>query len=175
MAQIKDTMGKIARTRNSVEELLLKIPGFKGYAEAQYRRESDKLHRDYLSRTLDQAKRQMTRLQDDMTDAGRLDGLDKIGEVLNRLDTAISRIKYADRGYSGFFATVKIDLPALEVIHQLDLALVTEVTAVEQAIKGLVKGLDNSALKDALLGVDTAIEQLNAKFKEREDAVTGVC
>ncbi len=35
MAEIKDTMGKIAGNRNPIEELLLKIPGFDGYLNKQ--------------------------------------------------------------------------------------------------------------------------------------------
>jgi len=174
MAEIKDTMQRVAGTRNPIEELLLKIPGFQGYLNKQYRRESDKLHRDYLAKKLDETKRHINGVKNDLVDDGKIFQLDKIDTVLDKLDSIISRIRYADRGYSGFFDTNKIEDRELELIHQLDLALVEQVTAVERAIGALSSEQDDGDLKTAIKAAVMAVETLTGKFAERDDIVSGV-
>jgi hypothetical protein len=171
---MKDSMEKIASSRNPVEELLLKIPGFQGYLNKEYRRESDKLHRMYLAEKLDTVKRSIGELQTSLVDEGRIKALSAFDKLVNKLDATISRLKYADQGYSGFFDTVKIDDRELEIIHQLDLDLVNEVTKVEQTAGKLDEGLDDGDLKATIKVILGVLSELNAKFKEREEAVTGV-
>jgi len=174
VAEMKDSMEKIAGSRNPVEELLLKIPGFQGYLNKEYRRESDKLHRMFLAQRLDAVKRAVMELQSTLVDDGRIRLLEMVEKVVNRLDASISRLKYADQGYSGFFDAVKIDEHELEIIHQLDLDLVHEVTAIEQTASKLNEELEDGDLKAIVKVVLTAVAQLDDKFKEREDAVSGV-
>ena len=174
MAEIKDTMDKIAGNRNPVEELLLKIPGFDGYMNKQTRRESDKLHRDYLAQKLNETKIHINSVKTDMVDDGNIFELDTIDKVLNKLDIIISKIRYADRGYSGFFDTNKIDDKELEMIHQLDLSLVEYVTKIEGAIGKLSSDLDASDLKSAVKEAVKAIQELTLKFAERDNIVSGV-
>src|SRR3990170_2263681 len=45
-----------SRDRNWLEELLRRVPGFRGYLEKEYRRESDKLQRDWMADCLQRAK-----------------------------------------------------------------------------------------------------------------------
>jgi hypothetical protein len=174
MAEIKDTMGKIAGNRNPVEELLLKIPGFDGYMNKQTRRESDKLHRDYISQKLNETKVHLNQVKVDMVDDGNIFDLDLIDKIQDKLDAIISRITYADRGYSGFFDTNKIGDKELEMIHQLDLALIGYVTTIEEAISKLSAELESKELKSVVKEAVKAVVELTAKFEERDNVVSGV-
>lgn len=174
MAEMKDSMEKIAGNRNFVEELLMKIPGFQGYMKKQHRRESDKLQRDYLVQKLDETKININNVKNELVDEGKIFSLDKLDKIQDKLDTIISQIKYADRGYSGFFDTNKIDDRELEMIHQLDLALVKEVTTVEEAIAKLSAEQDDSEQKQVIKEAVKAIEDLTSKFNERDNIVSGV-
>ena len=54
-----------------------------------------------------------------MTEAGQ------IQEILNQAEKLRNEFRYADQGYSGFFAMVKIDKPEnLEAVYERDQALV---------------------------------------------------
>jgi len=174
MAEIKDTMEKIAGNRNPVEELLAKIPGFGGYMNKQTRRESDKLHRDYLAQKLDETKIHINDVKNDMVDDGNIFELDRIDKIMDKLDIIISKITYADRGYSGFFDTNKIDDKELEMIHQLDLALIVDVTAIEESIKKLSSDLETKELKAVVKEAVKTIVGLTTKFEERDNIVSGV-
>ena len=174
MAEIKDTMGKIAGNRNPVEELLLKIPGFDGYMNKQTRRESDKLHRDYIAQKLGETKVHINDVKTDMVDDGNIFDLDKIDKIQDKLDAIISKITYADRGYSGFFDTNKIGDKELEMSHQLDLALIGYVTTIEEAVAKLSGDLESSELKTVVKEAVKAVVELTTKFEERDNVVSGV-
>ena len=110
----------------------------------------------------------------DLVDEGKIFNLDRIEKIVDKLDAVISRIRYADRGYSGFFDAVQMDEKALEILHQLDLSLIEQVTGVEEAMKKLAADLEDGDLKSIIKEITAAIEQLDDKFSERDNAVSGV-
>lgn len=52
-----DPREKSGSQRNWLENILLKIPGFKGYLEKEYRRETDHLLRQFVSQRLMEGKK----------------------------------------------------------------------------------------------------------------------
>ena len=95
--------------RNALESLLRHIPGFRGYLEKEYRRDSDALQRTWLSDRLQQAKRSLDTVSSQLADAGRLDLLTQYDRLRAKLDKLIARIRGAWQGYSGIFDLVRID------------------------------------------------------------------
>ncbi len=110
----------------------------------------------------------------DMVDDGNIFDLDVIDKIQDKLDAIISKITYADRGYSGFFDTNKIGDKELEMIHQLDLALVEYVTVIEEAVAKLSSDLESKELKAVVKEAVKAIVELTTKFDERDNVVSGV-
>ena len=92
-----------AEDRNFIETILRYIPGFRGYLEKEYRRESDELQRDWLADQLTRSKRAIGDLSRPLADAGQIDILPEIDRLRGRLDKLIARIRGAMQGYSGFF------------------------------------------------------------------------
>jgi hypothetical protein len=68
----------------------------------------------------------------------------------------------------------KIDDKELEMIHQLDLALIENVTEVETAIARLSSDMDSKELKSCVKAAVKAITDLTLKFEERDNIVSGV-
>ncbi len=130
--------------RNFIETVLRYIPGFRGYLEKEYRRESDDLQRDWLANRLQRAKRAIDELTRPLADAGQIDLLPQIDRIRGRLDKLIGRIRGAMQGYSGFFDLVRIDESVLDRIYEQDVALMGEVDALAQAIEQL-PGKENVA------------------------------
>ena len=88
-----------AAKRNLIESVLRYIPGFRGYLEKEYRRESDELQRDWLADRLQRAKRAVDELSRPLADAGNIDLLPKIDRMRGSLDKLIARIRGAMQGY----------------------------------------------------------------------------
>jgi len=153
--------------QNALEQLVNQIPGFKGYRDKELRRDADRIHREQLASRLEECKRPLDEIAVAATRSGGLDGLNDVEKARKRLDKVTNRIRYADRGYAGFFATLKIDEAALARVYEFDLALVQGVDAVRSAA-GLAGGTpDVSALI-------AAVDALDTRLADREAVLSGM-
>src|SRR4029077_18473273 len=98
-----------AKSRGWIESILRHIPGFKGYLEKEYRRDSDALQRSWLADRLQRAKTALDAYGRTLLAAKKLDGLAQVDNFKSRLDKSISRIRGAMQGYSGFFDLVQVN------------------------------------------------------------------
>jgi len=144
--------------RNLIETVLRHIPGFRGYLEREYRRESDELQRDWLADRIQRSKRAVDDLARQLVDAANVDALPQIDRMRVRLDRLLGRIRGAMQGYSGFFDLVRIDEPVLEQVYEHDAALNEQVDAFVQYAEQLPGRIDEierrwDAREDILKGV----------------------
>jgi hypothetical protein len=121
--------------RNWVETILRYIPGFRGYLEKEYRRESDRLVRMWIVDRIRQCKRILDRLARELFDTGRATLLPQLDRLRGNLDMLVGRIEGAMAGYSGFFDFVRISEAVLDRIYEHDLSLMTEVEALVQRVE----------------------------------------
>src|SRR5262247_1109277 len=116
-----------------LEQIANAIPGFKGYREKELRRDADKLEREHLASQLEECKKVLNTLSSDATRGGSLDVINDIETARKRLDKVVARIRYADRGYAGFFDAIKVDEAVLERVYDFDLSLLDGVDAARVA------------------------------------------
>lgn len=158
--------------RGIVESILRKIPGFRGYLEQEYRRESDHLARTWLADRLDACKAGVDRYQRDLLDARKIDYLDDCERVRTRLDTLASRVRGAMRGYSGVFDFVRVHEELLDQIYELDLTLVDEAERLLKAVDELlVPEKDPPA---AIAEFLKRVEDLHRQFDRRSELLRGL-
>lgn len=159
-------------TRNWIERLGDKVPGYSGYVDRERRRDIDKLHRERLADRLRGFKTHISELIRDLSSTGRLFEVGPAERLLSKLDRIENRIRFASYGYSGFFDVVKIEQSQLESIYQFDLALVEHVDKIEALAVGL-KGRAAAAdgLKAGAAEVEQAIDGLNRLFDDRHSAI----
>ena len=158
--------------RNFIETVLRHIPGFRGYLEKEYRRESDELQREWLADRLQRSKRSVDELARKLVDAADVDSLPLIDRLRVRLDRLLGRIRGAMQGYSGFFDLVRIDEPLLEDVYAHDASLDELVEGFTQSAEQLSGKRDQvQAAVDELLG---RIEEIERRWDEREDMLKGV-
>ncbi|MHC4399098.1 MAG: coiled-coil domain-containing protein [Planctomycetota bacterium] len=161
-----------AKRRNWVETVLRYIPGFRGYLEKEYRRESDELQRQWLADRLQRSKRAIDELARPLADAGKIDALPQIDRLRGRLDKLIGRIRGAMQGYSGFFDLVRIREDLLDRVYEHDVALMEQVDALARRIEELPDQPDQiaSGVPELLDQIDT----LEQKWDVREDMLDGL-
>ena len=148
------------------------LPGFRGYLEREYRRESDELQRNWLADRLQRSKRAIDELARQLADAAQVDLLPQIDRLRVRLDRLLGRVRGAMQGYSGFFDLVRIDVPLLDRVYEHDAALNEQVDAFAKAAEQLPGKQDQvpAAVAD-LLG---QIDQIERQWDAREDMLKGV-
>ncbi|MCC7087372.1 MAG: hypothetical protein IT427_20410 [Pirellulales bacterium] len=118
-----------AKNRGWIESILRRIPGFKGYLEKEYRRDSDALQRSWLADRLQRSKRALDAYSRALVDAGKLDAVGQVDRFKGRLDKSISRLRGAMAGYSGFFDLVQVDEGRLERVYEYDVKMMDAVDA----------------------------------------------
>ena len=153
-----------------LERLANKIPGFKGYREKELRRDADRLHREHLATRLETLKKTLDEVAAAATRSGALDAINDVETARKRTDKVVARIRYADRGYAGFFDAVKVDEAALERVYEFDLGLmgvVEEIIETTQSATGAME--PTQALRDLIAQVDA----LDGRLAEREAILGG--
>ncbi len=163
-------LNKARGGQNALEQIANEIPGFKGYREKELRRDADRVQREYLSSRLEETKKTLDGMAVAASRAGALDGINDIETARKRLDKVVARIRYADRGYAGFFATVKVDEAALERIYAFDLSLLGGVDAARAAAQAAGTPAGGAGVQ-ALLA---ALDALDARLAEREAVLNGI-
>ncbi|MCR4414226.1 MAG: hypothetical protein NUV77_17555 [Thermoguttaceae bacterium] len=160
-----------ASQRGWLEEYLRRIPGFRGYLEKEYRRQSDRMARDYLADRLQRGKQSIDGLARVLADAGRLETLPELDRVRGRVDKLIGRIRGAMQGYRGFFDFVQVDEARLEDVYQHDMDLMRDVEALEQSFAALPQ--QREELAGRLRELLAELEQLDRRWSQRDELLRG--
>jgi hypothetical protein len=166
-------LDKARAGQNALERLMNSIPGFKGYRERDLRRDADRLQREHLSLRLEQGKKALNRVSADLSRGGDLDVINDVETARKRLDKVVNRIRYAERGYSGFFDAVKVDETVLGRIYQFDMGLVEDVDGVWSAASA-AEAAPIAQARPALQDMIGRIDALDARLSERENVLRGV-
>jgi hypothetical protein len=165
-----DILDKARSSQNVLEQLVGKIPGFAGYQDKDLRRDADRLQREHLAARLEENKKALNDVALGATRVGALDAINDVETARKRLDKVVARIRYADRGYAGFFDAIKVDEVLLARVYQFDLDLlgaVEEISSFAQAA---------AASDNVKAGVSALIAQLDAldgRLAEREQLLSG--
>lgn len=165
-------LDKARSAQNLLERLAHKIPGFKGYRERELRRDADKAQREHLASLLEQTKGVLNDASAAATrGGGSLDVINDVETARKRLGKVIARVRYADRGYSGFFDTIKVDEALLERVYQFDLGLLAGIEEVQLAAQQASGASDVPA---AVREMIARIDGLDARLSDRETILSGV-
>jgi hypothetical protein len=162
-----------SQNRGRIESILRHIPGFKGYLEKEYRRDSDALQRTWLADRLQRAKPALDSYGRTLITAKKLDLMSELDRFKSRLDRTVSRLRGAMPGYSGFFDLVQIDEHVLDRVYQQDVKTMDTVDTLAGAIEKLATTPADAesplaALSDQLAQVDQAIDHRTDMLKGLE-------
>jgi len=164
-------LDKAREGQNFLERIANAIPGFKGYRDRDLRRDADRLQREFLASRLDECKKSLDQISAAISRSGSLDAINDVETARKRLDKVANRIRYADRGYSGFFDAIKVNEEMLDRVYEFDLRLLGGVDAIRDSAGAAAGG------PDAVQGVRdmiTAIDAVDASLADRESILTGI-
>ena len=166
-------LDKARAGQNALERLASAIPGFKGYRERELRRDADQQQREHLAGRLEANKKALNELADRATRGGALDAINDLEAARKRLDRVAARLRYAERGYSGFFDAVKVDESVLARVYTLDLSLLDGVEAVRAATEA-ARAAAPDGVRPGLSAAIAAMDALDARLTERESILRGL-
>jgi len=169
---VSELDARIEESKNWFERAALHVPGYKGYKQKEMRREADKLQRQYVAERLEEARKDLEKLELALTRGGGLQLLALVDTTQRKLRTVKNRFLTADYGFAGMFSIVKVDEEVLDRLYQYDVASQDQARGVEELVAALKPGSPSLASDLALL--DERVEALDQYFMEREHLITGV-
>jgi hypothetical protein len=167
-----DYQSQIEDQRGKIKELLLKVPGFKGYIELEDRRTADKLLRDAVAESYQEQLDRLTAVQTEFVDRGDLAYVDDLEAVVVKLRTFIDRISHATYGYSSFFSAIKIDAEKLDKIYDYDQSLLNGTESLSAALENLETTEDPEQLKVLIADLKKQAQDIVTKADQRKDVIT---
>jgi hypothetical protein len=121
----------------SLQELMKKIPGYRGYAERESRRQADKELRDATAAAYSSQVTRITRVQEQFIDAGDFTTVEKLDAVISRLQHLADRIRTASYGFTGLFDNDQVDETVLDRLYAFDLEVANGIERIADLIAQL--------------------------------------
>ena len=163
-----NVLNKARAGQNALEQLVNAIPGFSGYREKELRRDTDRIQREFLASRLESCKKALDGAAVAASRVGALDAINDIETARKRLDKVTARIRYADRGYAGFFDAIKVKEDVLDRVYQFDLDLLGGVDAVKDASE------TGAADPGGVAAMIAALDALDGRLSGRETILSGI-
>jgi hypothetical protein len=161
-------MGTKEHVGDGLKKLARLVPGIESYQDKEALREGDKQLRQALADRLDAAAKGLDRIVFQTQQSGRLEHLATLGRLEQRLHGTADAIRYAAYGYSGLFATGKVDEGRIQKLYDFDLALAEAVDTVQDHVRFLAAtGPEEIGRGASLEPLDTGISLLEDQVRER--------
>jgi hypothetical protein len=167
-----DLRETVSAAQGGFEHLVHKLPGYKGYKDKELRREADRLLRTELAGKLEDQRRRMPELQNQLISQVQIEYLDDLERAAMKLQILIDRIRVASYGYAGLFDAVKVKEKELDALYDFDnkmLDFVDEVAAdVDQVASAITAGEE---IREAIANLVGTVDQANQTWAHREEAM----
>ena len=167
-----DFQGQIEEGRGKLKELLLKIPGFKGYIEMEDRRTADKMVRDTVADRYQEQLDRLTGIMTEFVDRGDLVYMDKLEGAAVKIRTFIDKIRHAVYGYSGFFDAIKVDEAKLEKLYDYDQALLDGIDGISETLNSLASAVESDQIKSLIASLTQQAADMVTKADQRVEEIT---
>lgn len=173
---MSDLYERIVSQRGTFERILGWIPGFKGYLDKGYRRDADRMIRDYVAGELTKCVARLVELERRILDLdGGLLMMSDTNSVKTKLQTFRDRVQTAAPGYSGFMESIKIGPEELERIYAFDEAQIRFAHAINEGLAALDSAITaGSGIKEAIQQLDRLTVEANAAFSLRDQVITQI-
>ena len=169
-----DFFQRITEDQGAVEDLVRKIPGFKGYFERQDRRAADRLLREHVARGFGSQLAEFNRLQRELVDEGGLRYMERAQRIDTKLRTFIDRIESAAQGYAGLFDAIKVTEDDLQRLYAFDSALLLYQDQLAAGLAQLEGAIGTDGVEDVLEQLESVVSEANRTFDRRVEAIQGL-
>jgi len=167
---------QIMAQKGKLENLMMKVPGFKGYQEMQARRTADRLLRDHLTGQIDAHIKRFDRIQNDLLDGGKgLKYMSRARDVKSKMQAYRDKVATAAPKYSGMFAQIKVTEETLDRLYAFDEAQLRYVLQFETALDQLATAIDSGeGIEEGMDAVYDIAATASDAFDLRDDEITNL-
>ena len=153
-----------------LEKAMRLIPGYKGYKSKEERRDNDQLFRTGLVSRLERLRTDINEIPATLRGPSALKSITDFDRILKRLERVTDEIRFAARGYRGWFDMHKVREDELDQLYAFDVSLMENIEELDESFVVLqVAAAADSDLKDP---IDTMVEiliEFSSKMSQRSE------
>jgi len=132
--------GTAARAEERLDNLLARVPGYRGYRDKEDRRDADRAIRDEVATSLDAVAARVQAVASDLARRRLIREVGTVDDWVRALQTLAQRVRLAPAGYGGIFSDRDVDA-ALDQLRQFDEGLLAETARLEDPVEALEAAL----------------------------------
>lgn len=156
------------RQLNFLEKAIRIIPGYKGYKGKEERRDNDALFRGMLATKIDGLLVIVTSGLANLKGPDALNSAGGFDRLTKKLEMAADKVRFAARGYRGWFDMHKVQENELDQLYEFDCALTEEVEKMHVDFEALGSAVDSGTgvketLEVAIAGLDDFIHRVQGR------------
>ena len=164
---------KIVSERGSLERLVARIPGFKGYQDKTARRNANTMLRDYIAEQIALKVEKMVRIEKLILNNAGLSYMPRTRDAKRKVQMFHDKVKSQMPGYDGMWAQMKIEAEELEKLYAFDKAIISYVERIDLALDRLQEAASNNeGLDEAILAVESVASEAIEAYSMRDDVLT---
>ena len=157
---------------SAIERTLAGLPGIREYKEKELRRAADRQVRDTLARLLEDQRNQLSMLQLNLVQRGKLEWVDDLEQAVGKLQWLMDQVKTAAYGYAGFFDANKIRESELEALVRFDQEMVSQVNELQEKISSIEQTASTQEdIGQAVQDLIHLLAELNQRWRHRDEAM----
>lgn len=171
----QDLYEQIVSKRGGLAKIGEKIPGYRGYMEAQARREADHQLREYIEKQFQQQMDRVPVIERRMMQQGGIQWIDDTAALKTVINTFLDKIRTAPRGGGTLFSNMKVDNEALARLYAFDETMLDYVDDFGEGIDKLEAAIDaNEGIGSAISSMDALVREATSAFGMRDQVILGL-
>ena len=171
-----DLRERVDEDKGLLKKIQNLVPGFKGYRAREDLRDADAMLRHQLADQLGRVQRQVEDAREAAAENYMIGQLDKIGRLINKLETLEGEVRHAEQGYSGWVADIEIKEAELNALYDFDMSLLGGIGRMGQTaadLCGAAQAENEAEMKEHQGALKAPIRQLSDTFGRRIRSITG--
>lgn len=155
----------------TIENLTRRIPGYKGYAERESMRDTDKKLREHISKKLLSIKGRMEDMKAELLQKGIIDYLAQLDNTTSVIDRLANSVLYSSRGYGSLFGNNKIYETELEKLYNFDMNFLNSMEGLENSLDNIWK-TEEKEFPAKIREIHSIITGMEASWKDRDNVLS---
>ncbi len=153
-----------------LEKAIRLIPGYKGYKSKEERRDNDQLFRTGLVSRLERLRTDINEIPASLRGPSALKSITDFDRILKRLERVTDEIRFAARGYRGWFDMHKVREDELDKLYAFDVGLVENIEELEELFQILEAAASASSdMKNPIDEMVATLIEFSSKMSQRSE------
>ena len=153
-----------------LEKAIRLIPGYKGDKRTGERRDNDQLFRTGLVDKLERLRTEINEIPAGLKGPAALKSVTDFDRILKKLEKVTDEIRFAARGYRGWFDIHKVREDELDNLYAFDIALTENIAELEESFRVLqAAAAAGSDLKEPINGMVEILVEFSNRLSRRSE------